>query len=916
MVSSSWVDEGIGCCSGPRNAGTGKLWGGGVKNLNACKAKCMTFDNCGYIEYGWRGSTFCYIWSTKQACSSMSSGARDCGSNGNTGVRTYKYVADVPSGQCADLAGFWVADGKPVETATTIMQTGCDATAIKADQTSASGKVRGNAVSMFGQTGSYDDGKLYWSGGSVWVRNVQDCEAICSPGSCAGNKCECGSAGRSGLTCGLEGICRYSPSFDWSSLPYDSATQDEYIRKMLRWDGEFAMPGRGVMPGSYLTCDHVMVTPDGSPGSVGAYTAASKESLHISMLALVVSKTKHAWHWIADADSEDDAVLKARDRLKAIIGAYEKLNKEMPGLGGFLPWCSVNKGGFWINGKKNIAIPGLDNGQLAWSMLAAAEALRIGGFTAVADQYQAHIDLMKKSAPILFLDPNRGTVYMMSKVKDTLAPPSVDNRVGQGQLGDPYEGELMIMFLDLMCYWPDPSRRALMWRSVKNNQVVVQYKHEGLPEGPITVQRGWRFSAHELWKYIVLPYTDDELVAQVLANGEKARTWNSKLKNLPGLMGSCYNWKGKYIDRYGIREVSMGFTEPARDEMMVTAYGAMGLLIADRGMGLAWHNAMMSRPESQTVMGSIEASQAYGTNVAMKVSWDTKVTADLAALGGTLWLTRRIIDRDFARKKRFMALLDDLYGSKFTNILGSATPYAFPPGVVSYKEGTVTNADYNFPGYKIYKSESDARAACSAESGCLGIWSGIHHKPENWCILKRGKRTWKKGVPNQSVLSVKKKSEAKATSDNGPSSDFINCVRLEQSQSPKAQQKWQAIETQSGSLEGIFGNRYEVMNDTGSSVWMSPPLSNQPERGGTSQGLRWWNVWQPLLVSLLFFCLTLGCGLAVVLRFRKGKQNRFQTWALPSIPTPARPSYAYMPMQYTSGVSLGPEEGASTSADM
>ena len=57
---------------------------------------------------------------------------------------------------------------------------------------------------------------------------------------------------------------------------------------------------------------------------------------------------------------------------------------------------------------------------------------------------------------------------------------------------------------------------------------AVTYENASLPNGPITVQKGWRFSTHEMWKYLVLPYLDNEIVAEVVRNGERARTCVAK----------------------------------------------------------------------------------------------------------------------------------------------------------------------------------------------------------------------------------------------------------------------------------------------------------------------------------------------------------------------------------------------------
>lgn len=211
---------------------------------------------------------------------------------------------------------------------------------------------------------------------------------------------------------------------------------------------------------------------------------------------------------------------------------------------------------------------------------------------------------------------------------------------------------------------------------------MVQYSHPGLPEGPISVQRGWRFSSHELWKYMVLPYTDNEHALRVLRNGERARTWNSKLNDIPGLLASAYNSTHSYIDRYGIRSISMGFPELPKSELHVTPYGAFPLMLVDLGYGLAWHRAMLGRPHMQSVLGSVESSKAFGSaDVAAYTSWDTKVTSDLAALGGICSLIKSKLKSEPTKLKRFTSLVDELYKPYFPSLKGEATPYAEPPGL-------------------------------------------------------------------------------------------------------------------------------------------------------------------------------------------------------------------------------------------
>lgn len=242
----------------------------------------------------------------------------------------------------------------------------------------------------------------------------------------------------------------------------------------------------------------------------------------------------------------------------------------------------------------------------------------------------------------------------------------------------------MIMFLDLLSPWDDEAQRDAMWRPVRGDAARKEFNQQGLPNGPITVQRGWRFSSHELWKYMVLPYLQQPLAARVFANGERARTWNSHLKGIPGLLGSCYNSDMKYSDCQGIPCVAKGFPMVEDSKLMVTPYGAYPLMLADRGYGLAWHCAMLCRPKMQCRLGSVEACEALNAEprTALTNSWDTKVTCDLAALGGTGPLLQRFLERRPRRLRRFRALVAANYAA-FERLNGEDTPYAPPPRLPS-----------------------------------------------------------------------------------------------------------------------------------------------------------------------------------------------------------------------------------------
>ena len=78
---------GAGCCS----TSTPSLFNNFLGSLQGTKNKCQQLGDCGYISHGWRGSTFCSVWSDTADCSALNSGDTDCGSSGSAGAHTYRF---------------------------------------------------------------------------------------------------------------------------------------------------------------------------------------------------------------------------------------------------------------------------------------------------------------------------------------------------------------------------------------------------------------------------------------------------------------------------------------------------------------------------------------------------------------------------------------------------------------------------------------------------------------------------------------------------------------------------------------------------------------------------------------------------------------------------------------------------------
>jgi hypothetical protein len=491
--------------------------------------------------------------------------------------------------------------------------------------------------------------------------------------------------------------CRFATAYSADDLISSTEAQDAYVANVLKWDGRFGSIGVGITE-SGLTKDHINLNADGEMTTAGWYTAPSKESLHMNMLALVLDQTPLAFHWLAD--SQEEGEVEAIRRLKLIITAYEDWNTKCPACAGFIPWLPVSdENGFGT--VKKYKMPSLDNGQMAWGMVAIVQALEdarnregrdFDDLTNLRDRYQAHVDRMKGSVVTIFQNP-KGKVASMARAKKPTAQVNSKDYKQKGSLQDPFEGELMLMFIDLMTEGDErPTAKQLkkMWK--KHNKANIPGTWTS-PDGPITVQKGWRFSAHEAWKYLVLPYLDEEFetVRRLFRNQERVRTLDAQSKGIPGMKASCYGTNPWYVDRLGVDEVSFGFDDQVREsDKMVTPYGAFPLIMIDRGQGLAWHRAMLSRPQMQSQYGSMEASRQNSDNpgVAMKCTWDTKVTTDVALVGGTHALLKRYLQAN-GKWDRFAERVAKNH-AKFQTLDGEGIEYAPPP------EQEITNAAPDF----------------------------------------------------------------------------------------------------------------------------------------------------------------------------------------------------------------------------
>ena len=335
-------------------------------------------------------------------------------------------------------------------------------------------------------------------------------------------------------------------------------------------------------------------------------------------------------------------------------------------------------------------VPGLDNGELIWSLVACIDILNSKGYTQLAQRYQSQLDLMQKNVIMMFYQ-GEGRVRSVVKIANITSQPSLSNYqlatpCGPCYLDDPYEGELFAWFMDLYGQWKangyQENERDKIWifKRKKLQNVVLS-----TPEGNITVERGWWFSSHEHWKYMMLPYVQVPINRRVLFNGEKARTWNSAMNKYPGMfasvtdVGAVGNYLPPYISACGIQQIAF---EPVLYTDVVTPYSSFPtFLSAGPKLGLAWYKLMLDGPAMQGPLGSTESCNVTGTAISPVVTYDSKITTFLSMLGGLQDINAKILQKQ-GMFGRFYQVVTTEWSRVFPVLYGEDLDFQLPTATI------------------------------------------------------------------------------------------------------------------------------------------------------------------------------------------------------------------------------------------
>ena len=465
-----------------------------------------------------------------------------------------------------------------------------------------------------------------------------------------------------------QGRVQFARDYRQEELLNDSTVRERFINEVLIAEAKFHQAGVGYNDVTGLTYDgHSINFETGELiGAPRMWSAASKESIHVMLLALAISGSTRAQLFISP-DNPAAARAKALDILAKKMTSYEKFNREYPGFGGFLPWFLNQNAGMRPTDDWQNRVPGLDNGMLAWSLFLAADVHAQQGNLALGNRYRNYWQLMARNAPAVFYDASTGKVRAEARIGNTRAAPATANYSNNQEgywLDDPYEGELLVLFMSCFSNMPQ-AQIDRIWQE----KSLVRSAYRTQDGQRITVRQGHWYSSHEMLNSLIAPYIDDPLIRRVLALGEKARTWHSAENGIPGLFASTHepvagNVSPLYVSEIGVPSIA---AQAVERQDIVAPYAAFPVIAMDEKTGIAWYQTMLSGPKMQGPYGATESAHVNGQRIAPLLTWDGKDTTILAIVGNSTQMMGDALKRASVYT-RFIQLI----GRKYRSVFGSA----------------------------------------------------------------------------------------------------------------------------------------------------------------------------------------------------------------------------------------------------
>jgi hypothetical protein len=475
---------------------------------------------------------------------------------------------------------------------------------------------------------------------------------------------------------------RFARNYKTDDFKSSPARSEQFLNDYLAHEAEFFARARH--PESGLTYDGWNLNPKtGLPVSARNFSAASKECLDLAVCVKALYGDPIISKVVSPAEPEKAPEV-AAEILGKKLASYQKYQEQYPGFAGHVTWFQSGQEMTPLGEWKN-AVPTLDMGEMAWSLLLAEKALADTGRDDLAAGYQDYNDTLQSNAKDVLFEPKSGGVrghVQISDPKDPNATYSGDG-ITTGEHGV-HEGQMIISYMTLFGGL-SPEQRDHIWDDIQMTRVEHRYG---------TTWEGYWGSPHEEWAHLFLPYQDVSGFKDLFRIREEIRAQNAVERSYPGFAASAHHpTEERYMSAAGVEGIA---SQPLEFQDTYTPYGAFPMLLQFAGeltgnVGLAWLHNMLAGPKLQGPFGAGESGDNAGTGAAPVKTIDVSFTNLLALSGGLQKETAEML-KEKGKYQQFVERMD----SEFEETFGDA-PLREPVGFVYPKvQAPAATREYDF----------------------------------------------------------------------------------------------------------------------------------------------------------------------------------------------------------------------------
>ena len=472
---------------------------------------------------------------------------------------------------------------------------------------------------------------------------------------------------------------RFAWNYQTDDFKSNTTKSEQFLNEYLAHEADFFARARH--PESGLTFDGWNLNPEtGLPDSARQFSAASKECLDLGVCVKALYGDPIISKVVSPKDPE-----KAPEVAAEILGkklkSYQKYQEQYPGFAGHVTWFQSGQEMTPL-GEWKQAVPTLDMGEMAWSLLLAEKALKDTGREDLARGYKEYNDTLQSKAKEILFEPKSGGVRGHVQISDPKDPDATYSGDGimTGEHGV-HEGQMIVSYMTLFGDLNEEQRDHI-WDDIQMERVEHRYG---------TTWEGYWGSPHEEWAHLFLPYNEVSGFRDLFRIREKIRSQNAADRNYPGFAASAHHpTEEKYMSAAGVEGIG---SQGLEFQDTYTPYGAFPMLLQFAGeltgnVGLAWLHNMLAGPKLQGPFGAGESGDNAGTGAAPVKTIDVSFTNLLALSGGLQQETAAML-KEKGKYQQFVDRMNSEFDETFGEVpLRDPVDFAYPkqPAPVGSRE--------------------------------------------------------------------------------------------------------------------------------------------------------------------------------------------------------------------------------------